>query len=245
MIDAIIVDDMVQAQALLENDLMEYCPQVRIIGKATSVVSAAKLLKEKKPDVVFLDIELEDGSGFDLLEILSEIDFKVIFTTASDQYAIQAFRFAAIDYLLKPLDVDALVDAVQRIPIKDSREKVNVLLDHWGGRNKNNLVLHSSDEIKVVPIGEVIRCVSENNYTTFYFADGTNFLVSKTLKTYERILQDNFLRVHQSHLINLDHIKSYVKSEGGYLMMIDGSMVPVAVRKKNMVIEALERLGRS
>ncbi len=245
MIKAIIVDDMQQAQDLLLADIKTYCPQVEIIGTATGVVSAAKLLKQLDPDLVFLDIELEDGTGFDLLQILPEINFKVIFTTASDQYAIQAFRFAAIDYLLKPLDPDALMDAVNRVQVKDSREKVDVLLDHYGGKNTDNLVLHSSDEIKIVPIADVIRCESENNYTTFYFSDKTNFLVSKTLKSYERMLEGKFLRVHQSHLINLYHVKSYVKSEGGYLLMVDDSIVPVAVRKKNMVMEALERLGRS
>ncbi len=244
MIKAVIVDDVLQAQDALQRDLETYCPDVKVIGRATGVVTGAKLLKRLSPDVLFLDIELEDGTGFDLLEILPEISFKIIFSTASDQHALQAFRFSAIDYLLKPIDGDLLKEAVSKIGTSDSAEKVEVLLDHWTKNNQNSrIALHSSDKIEIVTIESIVRCESENNYTTFYFKDGTNFLVSKTLKSYESLLAPlGFIRVHQSHLINIQEVKSYVKSEGGYLVMKDGQIVPVAVRKKGMVIQALESL---
>ncbi len=232
---------MLPAQEALIDDLRTVGPEIEIIGRATGVVSAAKLLKEQRPDVLFLDIELEDGTGFDLLEILPEIDFKIIFTTASDQHAIRAFRFSAIDYLLKPIDLEALRDAISKIEASDSKEKVAVLLDHWDISNKSQrLALQNSDKIEVVSTDQIVRCEADNNYTTFFFLDGTQFLVSRTLKSYERILESQgFFRVHQSHLVNLSRIKTYVKTEGGYLVMEGGSRVPVSVRKKAKVIELL------
>ncbi|MCB0687441.1 MAG: response regulator transcription factor [Saprospiraceae bacterium] len=241
MIKAVLIDDVPAALKMLASDLNQYCPEVEIVGTAGSVVEGAKLLKKLYPDVVFLDIELEDGTGFDLLQILPEVNFKIIFVTASDQHAIRAFRFSAIDYLLKPIDVDELKEAVFKASMVDSREKVDVLLDHWTDKAENNrLALHSSEEIKVVEIGNIIRCESDNNYTTFHFTNGTKFLVAKTLKSFDQILSEKgFYRVHQSHLVNVQHIKSYIKTEGGYLMMSDQSRVPVAVRKKTEVLELL------
>ncbi len=245
MIKGVIVDDMIQAQEALQRDLAESCPQVEILGTATGVVTAAKLLKELKPDVLFLDIELEDGTGFDLLEILPEIDFKIIFITASDQHAIRAFKFSAVDYLLKPLDLDELKNAIEKISITDSAEKIEVLLDHWDQKNNSRkLALQNSDKILVINTDEIVRCEAENNYTTFHFNDHSKFLVSKTLKSYEKILEPlGFYRVHQSHLVNLHQIKAYVKLEGGYLVMENDHRVPVSVRKKAKVVELLEKIN--
>lgn len=243
MIKAVLIDDIPAALKMLQSDLKNFCPEVEIIGTAGSVVGGAKLLRQVRPDVVFLDIELEDGSGFDLLQILPEVNFKIIFVTASDQHAIRAFRFSAIDYLLKPIDPDELKEAVRKTLMADSKEKIDVLLDHWTDKPDNNrIALHSSDEIKVVDIRDIIRCESDNNYTTFYFNNKSKFLVTKTLKSFDQILSDKgFYRVHQSHLVNISHIKSYIKTEGGYLLMSDQSHVPVAVRKKAEVVDLLNR----
>lgn len=243
MIKAVLIDDIPAALKMLQSDLKNFCPEVEIIGTAGSVVGGAKLLRQVRPDVVFLDIELEDGSGFDLLQILPEVNFKIIFVTASDQHAIRAFRFSAIDYLLKPIDPDELKEAVRKTLMADSREKIDVLLDHWTDKPDNNrIALHSSDEIKVVDIRDIIRCESDNNYTTFHFSNKSKFLVTKTLKSFDQILSDKgFYRVHQSHLVNISHIKSYIKTEGGYLLMSDQSHVPVAVRKKAEVVDLLNR----
>lgn len=241
MIKAVLIDDIPAAIKMLESDLQTHCPEIEIIGKAASVVSAAKLLRELKPDVVFLDIELEDGNAFDLLQILPEISFKIIFVTASDKYAIRAFRFSAIDYLLKPIDIDELKDAVQKIKNSDSKEKIDVLLDHWSNKNASDrIALHSNDEIKIVNLLDIVRCESDNNYTNFYFVNKGRFLVTRTLKSYDQLLSESgFIRVHQSHLVNIKHIKSYVKTDGGYLLMSDQSRVPVAVRKKAEVMDLL------
>ncbi|NND08935.1 MAG: response regulator transcription factor [Saprospiraceae bacterium] len=244
MIKAVIIDDMIHAQEMLKADLAKACPEVELVGTAIGVVTGAKLLKNIQIDVLFLDIELEDGTGFDLLEILPEIQFKIIFTTASDQHAIKAFKFSAIDYLLKPIDQGELKSAVAKIS-HDSKDKVSVLLDHWSAEDQpTRLALHNSDRILIVEISDIVRCESENNYTTFHFSDGSNFLVSKTLKSYERILSGHgFLRIHQSHLVNLLQMEAFEKGEGGYLLMRDGSQIPVAVRKRTLLMEAIEKLG--
>ncbi len=246
MIKAIIVDDIPQAIDLLKNDLQNYCPEVEVIAEAPSVVSGTKLIKQLQPDVVFLDIELQDGTGFDILEILGDISFKIIFTTASDEHAIKAFRFSAIDYLLKPINPEELKEAVQKCKDSqpDSRENVDLLLDTVKEKTSpRKLALHTLDKIQVTEIRDIIRCESSGNYTTFFFTDKQKLLVTKTLKEYEKLLVEfNFIRVHQSHLINADHIKEYIKTEGGYLVMRDGSHVSVSIRKKPMVMKLLDRL---
>ena len=243
MITAVLIDDIPQALDLLRNDLENHCPDVEIIGEAKSVVEGAKLLRSVSPDVVFLDIELQDGSGFDILEILGDISFKIIFTTASDAHAIKAFRFSAIDYLLKPIDPEELKEAVDKLSqnIPDSKERIDLLLDVVKDkRGPKKMALYTLEKIQVVEIAEIIRCESSGNYTTFYFTDGTNLLVTKTLKEFDKMLQDQgFVRVHQSHLVNVNEIREYAKTEGGYLVMKDGSRVPVSIRKKPLVIKML------
>ena len=235
-----IIDDMHDFTDLLKTDLTTYCPEVHIVGTAHSVVEGAKLLKSVTPDVLFLDIELTDGTGFDLLEILPEINFKIIFTTASDKHAIKAFRFSAIDYLLKPINPEELKEAVSKISL-DTKAKVDVLIDHWNQeKDVNSLALHTSEKIRIVVMDEITRCAADNNYTIFYLADGSKEMVSRTLKHFDAILNPyGFYRVHQSHLVQLNKIKSFVKSEGGYLVMLDGSRVPVAVRKRKKLMEVL------
>ncbi|MFT5168941.1 MAG: two-component system LytT family response regulator [Saprospiraceae bacterium] len=246
MIKAIIIDDIPQAIELLKGDLENYCPDVEVIGDAPSVVAGTKLLKQLKPDIVFLDIELQDGTGFDILEILGDIPFKIIFTTASDEHAIKAFRFSAIDYLLKPINPEELQEAVAKFKDSkgDSKESIDLLLDNVKERKgPRKLALHTLDKIQVAEINEIVRCESSGNYTTFYFADKQKILVTRTLKEYEKLLEEyGFIRVHQSHLINGNHIKEYIKTEGGYLVMKDGSHVSVSIRKKPMLVKLLDRL---
>ncbi len=243
MIKAILIDDIPQALELLRNDLANYCPDIEIIGEAQSVVEGAKLLRNSDPDVVFLDIELQDGSGFDILEILGDISFKIIFTTASDAHAIKAFRFSAIDYLLKPIDPEELIEAVNKLKQSkpNSKESIDLLLDTMKNKKgPKRLALHTLEKIQVAEISEIIRCESSGNYTTFYFKDGKNLLVTKTLKEFDKMLSEHeFVRVHQSHLINAIHIREYIKTEGGYIVMKDGSHVPVSIRKKPTVIKML------
>lgn len=244
---SIVVDDIPEALEMLSNDIQKYHPEIEIIGKGTSVISTAKLLQKQQPDILFLDIMLGDGTGFDILEIVPNLKSKIIFVTASDEYAIKAFKFAAIDYILKPYSNKDLADSIKKAKeqIKPSKDQLSVLQESIKNPNKvsEKISLHTSEKIIVVQISEIVRCKSDNNYTTFYLENGKNILVSKTLKYFSDMLKEhNFLRVHQSHLINTKYIKEFIKSDGGYIILKDKSNIPVSVRKKNEVIEAINNL---
>lgn len=247
MIKAIIIDDIEQARIMLKKDLETYASDVQIIGEANGVIEGAKLLKNTQPDILFLDIQMQDGSGFDLLDILKDISFKIIFITASDAHAIKAFRYAAIDYLMKPVDPDELTAALDKFRAQklNEHEKYKLLNDSLKNHQKPNerLALHTQDKIHIVNINDILRCESSVNYTEFHFGGGKKLLVTKTLKDFEDLLADQgFYRVHQSHLLNTKFIKEFVKTDGGYLLMNDGFNVPVSVRKKAEVIKMLEEL---
>ena len=190
---------------------------------------------------------MQDGSGFDLIDVLSEISFKIIFITASDAHAIKAFRYAAIDYLLKPVDPDELINAMNKFRENriNENEKYQLLNDSLKNHHKPNerLALHSQDKIHIVNICDILRCESSVNYTEFHFVNDKKLLVSKTLKEFEDLLTDSgFFRVHQSHLVNTKFIKEYVKIEGGHLIMNNGNMIPVSTRKRPEVMKMLEKL---
>lgn len=238
---AVIIDDMEAARTALKADLESYCPDIEIIGEAQGVVSGAKLIKDVKPELIFLDIQMPDGSGFDLLEILPELDFDIIFTTASDAYALKAFKVSAVDYLMKPIDPDDLIEAVKRAKDQNnSTERLSLLKENMQGSKK--IALNTLEKIQIVNIEDIIRCESSVNYTTFYFMDGTKLLVTKTLKEFDKMLSEyNFFRVHQSHLINTEFIKEFLKTNGE-LVMKDGTKVPVSTRKKAQVMEMLNNL---
>lgn len=247
MIKAIIIDDIEQARITLKKDLETYAKDVQIIGEANGVIEGAKLLKSVQPDILFLDIQMQDGSGFDLLDILKEINFKIIFITASDAHAIKAFRYAAIDYLMKPVDPDELISALSKFKADklNENEKYKLLNESLKSNNKphERLALHTQDKIHIVNINDIVRCESSVNYTEFFFTGGKKLLVTKTLKDFEDLLNDQgFFRVHQSHLVNTKFIKEFVKTDGGYIIMTDGSNVPVSTRKRPEVVKMLEEL---
>ena len=212
---AVLVDDMPIALEMLENDITNNHPEIKIIGKAKSVVEAAKVLQKNKPDILFLDIMLGDGTGFDILEIFPELKSKIIFVTASDAFAIKAFKFAAIDYILKPYSDEDLAFSIEKAQrqIQPDKQQLNILQEAVAAPNKtpSKISLHTSEKIIVVNIADIIRCKSDNNYTTFYFNDNSKILVSKTLKHYADMLKEvSFLRVHQTHLVNIKYIKELV-----------------------------------
>ncbi len=244
---AIIIDDIEQARTTIKQDLATYTEDFDVIGEAGGVIEGAKLLKNATPDVLFLDIQMQDGSGFDLLDLLPEIPFKIIFITASDAHAIKAFRYAAIDYLLKPIDPDELQNALNKFRNSgiNENEKYRFLNERLKNFNKPNerLALHSQDKIQIVEIQSILRCESSVNYTTFFFNNGDQVVVTKTLKEFEDLLSDQgFFRVHQSHLINTKYIREYVKTDGGHLMLSDDTMIPVSVRKRPIVMKMLENI---
>ena len=246
MIQTVVVDDTKSARIALKSDLKTYCPNIKIIGEADSVESAFMMITKLNPDLVFLDIRMADGSGFDLLEKLKLVDkikCKIIFTTAFDEFAIKAFKYSAIDYLLKPIDPDDLIFAVGKLNLvekSDINENLQILLESMKGMQNVNkrIALNSIDKVQIVNIYDIIQCESQKNYTLFYLTEKKQVLVTKTLKDFEdMLLNDGFLRVHHSHLINLKHFKEFVKSDGGYAIMSDGSVVPVSVRKKDALFK--------
>lgn len=230
----IIIDDMPLAISSLRADLEEHHPEIDLIGTADSVMSGAKLIKKEKPELIFLDIHMGDGDGFDLLEIIEDSNLQVIFTTASKDHAIKAFQFNAVDYLLKPVDLDRLKAAIDKVTQKQASS------DEGENAAQGSIALNTQSEIRLVKIDEIIRLEAMGNYTHFHLADKTKVLVTKTLKEFDQKLPESFLRVHQSHLVNRHQIKAYIKTEGGYLKMKDGADVPVSVRKKSYVMELLK-----
>lgn len=249
MLRAIIVEDELRSRETLRGLLKLYCKSVEIIGEAENVREGIRIIEEQKPDVVFLDIQMPDGSGFKLLESINNINFDVIFTTAYDQFAIKAIKFSALDYLLKPIFPDDLIKAVKKAEVKkegkSSRENIEVLLENIKRppTEPPKIVLSTSEKINVVKVEDIVRCESDDYYTFFYFKNGERLLISKTLKENEELLKEyNFIRPHKSHLINILFIKSYLKQDGGYILLTDGSKVPVSRRKKEKIIEIISNL---
>ena len=240
-ITAAIVDDEQGNRENLLRIIGNHCPQIRISAICSSVTEARTVLPEAKPDILFLDIRLGDDTGFSLLRSLPEILFEVIFVTAYDSYAIQAIRFSALDYLLKPINPEELTHAVDKavhivLRKQENRRMQNLLHNTQALDKQKKIALSVADKIEFVEIGSIIRCESESNYTTFY-------LKSKTLKEFDELLAPyHFLRVHQSHLINLDEIKSFIKSDGGYIRMKDGASVSISRQRRNYVMEVLKQL---
>ncbi len=243
MYKALIVDDVESIREMLKNDLITYCKNIEVVGVAGSIKEAKAQLLKLKPDLVFLDVELSDGTSFELLRELKQINFKIIFISSFDHYAIKAFKFSAIDYILKPIDHHELIDAVNRaVEVADKEESepnINALLLNLNAlkNQPKKIVLKTAEHVHFIDVDEVIRCEADVNYTRFYLTNGNKILVAKTLKEYEELLSDQgFFRVHQSHLINLKFIDSFDKKDGGYLILKDKSRLPVASSKRSQLL---------
>jgi two-component system, LytTR family, response regulator len=244
---ALIIDDVQNSRATLAHDLKQYCPQIHVIGEADGVKSGIEAIHDKKPDVVFLDIQMTDGTGFDLLNQLKEVNFQVIFTTALDSYGIKAIKFSALDYLLKPIDPDELVKAVAKLDetekSKHVKDSVALLLENMKGNlssTNKRIALHSLEKVHLVPVSDIIRCESQGAYTIFHLKNKEQILATKNLKEFEQMLEEHsFIRVHHSHLINFAYLKEYVKKDGGYAIMSDKSEVPVSFRKRNNLLDLI------
>ena len=239
MLRAIVIDDVDSIRTKNIDLIKAHCPNIAIIGQANSVKSGISLIKQIVPDLVFLDVEMPDGTGFDLLQMLNPIQFKVIFITGYEDFAIRAFRFSAIDYLLKPLDPVELVEAVNKAEESMHKEvlelKLNTLFSNLERpKNLQKLVLKTAEKIYSVNIQDIINCESDKNYTTFYFINAPKLVVSTTLKEYETLLKPfNFFRAHQSHLINMLYFDHFIKTDGGNtIVMKNKNKIPLATRKK-------------
>lgn len=225
---------------MLVDLLHRYCPSVHVVASADSAGSAHDELYRYRPDLLFLDIEMPFGSGFDLLDSLGDLHVEVIFTTAYDHYAIKAIRYSVLDYLLKPIDLDELIAAVRRTEERIAAQAATgsslsrILRDvREASRDDSRLALVANDSVTMVPLADIIRCQAEANYTRFYLRNGTTILMARTLKDYELALNERgFVRVHNSHLINLDHIRKYLRGETGEVVMSDGAIVTVSRRRR-------------
>ncbi len=253
MITAIIIDDDDNLRRGMKSLLSRFAPDITIIGEADSARTGSKLLLESQPQVVFLDIHLGDGTGFDLLEEVYKngvkITAQIIFITAHEQYAIKAFRFSALDFLLKPVDPEELQKVIAKLKIvidkNDNAAHIDLLLENIRKKvdNFKRIALSNSDGIHLFEVSDIIRCESEDNYTKFYIKNNKPVLISKTLKEYEDLLTEHgFERIHQSHLINLAYLKSYIKKDGGYVVMADNSNLPISQRKKDRLQELLKMM---
>jgi len=247
-IKSLIIDDEINNCQNLQNILARYCPEVDVAGMAHNATEGLELILREQPELVFLDIQMPGGSGFDLLESIKVPDFDVIFVTAYNQYAIKAIRKSAIDYLLKPVNILELREAVSRVVSKKelqnshNNQVQNYLENKKRPKSQGKIALPSSERLVFVQVEDIVRCQGENNYTNLFLKDGQSILVSKTIKEYEELLSDDgFLRVHQSHLINSKHVKSFEKRDGGYLKMTDGSTVSISRQRKDFVLSQLRR----
>jgi two-component system LytT family response regulator len=246
-IRVVIVDDESGARDTLREMIATYCPNLTIVGEGQSVASGIKQIKKSKPDVLFLDIRMPDGTGFDLLEKIDSIDFSVVFLTAYDEYAIKAFKYSAIDYMLKPIDPEELIGCYSKLEklVRLERSQFEALMDNLNSNKgeSRKIILKTAEVVHLMNISEIIRIESDGNYTRFFANNRQPILVSKTLKEYDKLLIDqNFFRVHQSHLINLNRIVQIEKQDGTTVVMDDGSKVPVSFRKKDLLLSVLSKL---
>jgi len=249
MLRAIVIDDIDTIRKDNMAVIKANCPNVSIIGQADSVDSGVALIRQLAPDLVFLDVEMPDGTGFDLLQKLKPFHFRVIFITGYEDFAIRAFRFSAIDYLLKPLKASDLVEAVKKAEESLGNEVLELKLNNLFAnlerpKNLQKLVLKTLDRIYSVNIQDIVDCESDKNYTTFNFINGPKLVVSTNLKEYETLLGPyNFFRTHKSHLINMAYFDHFVKSEGGNkIVMKNKTNIPLSVRKKDEFLILLDHL---
>ena len=249
MLRAIIVEDEKHNRETLKNLLAEFCPEVQIKGMAANVEEGLQMIRAAQPDLLFLDIELQTGTGFDLLQQVDNPAFDVIFTTAFDQYAIQAIKFSSLDYLLKPIDIDELQQAVSKAIEKQKADQgkaqLEVLLSNLNRQSSSQkrICLSTAEGLEFLMVQDIMYCEASGSYTNFVLKEGRKLVVSKHLKGYETLLDGGpFMRVHNKYLINLEEVKRFVKSEGGYILMNNGDQVSISPKKREAFMQRMEQL---
>ena len=240
MIKSIIIDDEIANIKNLNVLLNKYCPEITIVNTSDNIYDAEKIIRADKPDLIFLDIRLKEKTAFDLLPNIQDILFEVIFVTAYDEYGIQAIKFAALDYILKPINIKELQTAVEKAVLKiksnQQNSQIQFLIDQLQpAQPSRKIALPMQSEIRYVNIDEIIRCEADNTYTTFHLTNET-IIISKSLKEYADLLTPyGFIRTHQSHLINTKYIKSWLKEDGGTILLENGKKIPVSRQKRDLV----------
>jgi two-component system, LytTR family, response regulator len=246
MFKAIIIDDEAHCRRTLEILLKEYCPDVHLLESCNSAMAGIAAIKKHMPDLVFLDIEMPHMNGFEMLDQLHGINAQIVFTTSYDQYAIKAFRVSALDYLLKPITKEDLIQTIDKLKRNFQHpvpQQLEVLFQKILQPSSlvQKIALPTMEGLRMVEVSSIISCSSESNYTAFFLKKGEKLVVSRTMKEMEEILLDySFLRVHNSFLVNLNEIEKYMKGDGGYLLMSDGSTVGVSRNKKDDLLNRLK-----
>ena len=245
MIKAVIIDDEIHCRKTLSMLLAEHCPDVQVVERCEDGETGILAIQKLKPDIVFLDIEMPGMNGFEMLQKLPAINFEIIFTTSYDQYAIKAFKFSALDYLLKPVDRQELETAVQKVIQRLSRpvpQQLEILLQklYQPTSSIRKIALPTMEGLQMIPIDSIISCASDSNYTIFQLKNKQKLIVSRLLREVEEMLEEySFLRVHHSFVVNLNEIEKYYKGDGGYLVMSDGSTIDVSRNKKDILLTKL------
>jgi two-component system, LytTR family, response regulator len=244
----IIIDDEPDAVNFIHSIIREYCPALTVIGQANNAQDGITVIRENHPDLVLLDVEMPHGSGFDLLSQFPEKTFDVIFITAFNHYAIKAIKFSAVDYILKPININEFIVAIEKVAEKRTTPSMlnrnfDTLLENLNSSAPAKLAIPTSDGMEYLTTREIIRIEADRSYSWFYLTGKRKILVSKNLKEYQDLLNDrNFFRSHNSHLINLEHVKKYIRSDGGAIEMIDGSQVPISRTRKDLFLTHMGRL---
>lgn len=251
MIRIFVLEDEKPVLDTITDIIQNHCDNVELIGTARNITTAKELIQKSNPDLVLLDINLPDGTSFELLEQVKNLDFKIIFITAYEEFAIKAIKLSAIDYLVKPIDPLELIDAINKakdaVNKTNNDLKLNALLSNIKSISDKpkKIVLKTAENIYLIDVNDIIRCESDGAYTLLYISDGKKIMISKVIKDYEEMLQEyGFMRVHKSHIINLNFIDRFEKADGGSIILKDQSSIPVSVRKKESLLKIFEDLSR-
>lgn len=249
MLNVVIIEDEIHSRETLKTLLTEFCEDVNVMGMTGSVEEAVALINQLQPELVFLDIELQTGTGFDVLNQVDQRNFEVIFTTAFEHYAIKAIKFSSIDYLLKPIDLDELQEALRKARQKKDQllttRQLDLLLKNIANKTdqKRKICLSTADGLEFIEVGNITYCEANGSYTNFHIKPNVRLVVSKNLKEYEQMLADyDFMRVHNSFLINLHEVKKFVKSEGGYILMNNEAQISISPSKRDNFLRLMAKL---
>ncbi len=245
---ALIIEDEQKSREMLATLIKKNFPEINIVGLGKNVAEGVELIKSLQPELLFLDISMPDGTGFDVLEKVQGLKFDIIFTTATDKHALKAIKYSACDYLLKPIDIEELKIAVEKVlakktsPTMPSMENLQFLIQNLKRTddNYNKITLPTGNAYEIISIKDIIRCEADGSYTNFYLVGGKKLMVSASLKHYEDLLPENdFIRIHHHHLINMNHVVRFLKVDGGYAIMTDNTQLEISRRKKDAFLERL------